>query len=367
MMLNGSQKALRPRIRDSVLVFSRGDILQFFCTMELRVKEFNVPDFVTELIPLLDGTRTVAELEFAMQSSHGYSSEVLADVLGVLSEERLLDRAVPSSITSHRFTRQEQLFEEFIASYPQLPDSPQVLQDRLAQARVVIVGMGGAGSWVLQPLVAAGVGRFDILDPDVVDVTNLNRQVLFTEADLGKSKVNAAAGKALMINTAVQIKAHRQRVESPDDLSTALSSADLIVNCADEPSVVAASDTVAAAAQRAGVAHLVGGAYGGNLGVLGISVIPGQTVCWECVRAETVNDHGRAEMVALKGRTRSGGSLAPVSGIVGNFIAWEALRILLGLPLGLSNQVRELDIMTLEWRVRPVSARPSCTNCSHLA
>lgn len=216
-------------------------------------------------------------------------------------------------------------------------------------------------------LVAAGVGEVDIIDPDVVSITNLNRQVVFEEAEVGSRKVTAATERMSARNSDVTIHPHRLRVESIHDLDPFVEGADLVINCADEPSVAVMSDLVAEAAHSKGVTHLVGGGYGGNLGIPGTSVVPGSSVCWRCVRSDTENDHGRAETIAIKGRTREGGSIAPVAGLVGNLVAWEAIKLLLGLPASLSNKVRELNIMTLDWRVRDVPARSDCSRCGNIA
>lgn len=260
------------RLRDSVLVFNRDCRMQFICTMELRVLEFDVSPFVIELIPLLDGSNSVERIESILEGSAGFSRTSLENVLAIMEAERLLD-LYPRQEHSEasRFERQERLLHEFASTFS-LANSPTRLQEKLRTSKVVVVGVGGTGTWLLQSLVAAGIGRVD-----------------------------------------------------------------------------------------ARVPHIVGGAYGGNLGVPGTSIIPGHTVCWQCIRSQTMNDHNRAGFLPLKGRTRSGGSTAAISGLVANLAAWEAMRILLGLPLALSGQVRELDLFTLEWRVRKLRCLPDCS------
>lgn len=360
-------QSVNPRVRDSVLVFERQGKLQFVCTMDLRVKEFDAPSFVFRMIPMLDGSKTEEELLRSLQETEVVTPEVFSEVLTILREELLLDRAVPDMGAEDRYSRQRLLFEEFIASFPELPAAASDLQARLSSARVVIVGVGGAGSWVLQSLVAAGVGQIDIVDPDVVALTNLNRQVLFEEHEVGRSKVDLASTRLKTSNPSVDVRPHRLKVESVETLEPLLRDADLVINCADEPSVAVMSDVVAEAARGAEIAHIVGGGYGGNLGIPGTSVVPEVTICWACVRAATEDDHGRSETTTLKGRTRAGGSLAPIAGMIGNIVAWETLKILLGLPLALSNQVRELDLMTLDWRIREILPQPHCPNCGQFS
>ncbi|GAA3311585.1 HesA/MoeB/ThiF family protein [Arthrobacter ramosus] len=358
----GAKRGFRPlRLRDSVLVFNRDCRMQFICTMELRVLEYDVSPFVIELIPLLDGSNSVERIESILEGSAGFTRTSLENVLAIMEAERLLDLyPQPDHSGEDRFERQERLFQEFASTFA-LANSPSQLQEKLRTSKVVVVGVGGTGTWLLQSLVAAGIGRIEIFDPDIVELTNLNRQVLYQPGDLGLAKVDAAADRFRSINENLQIITNRRRVVAAADLESALGDASLVVGCADEPDVLVISDVIAEAATEARVPHIVGGAYGGNLGVPGISIIPGQTVCWQCIRSQTMNDHNRSDFLPLKGRARSGGSTAAISGLVANLTAWEAMRILLGLPLALSGQVRELDLFTLDWRVRKLARLPDCS------
>ncbi|BAS17054.1 adenylyltransferase and sulfurtransferase MOCS3-2 [Arthrobacter sp. Hiyo8] len=349
------------RLRDSVLVFNRDCRMQFICTMELRVLEFDVSPFVIELIPLLDGSNSIERIESILEGSAGFSCKSLENVLAIMETERLFDTyPQPEHPSANKFERQERLFQEFASTFS-LTNSPTQLQEKLRTSKVVVVGVGGTGTWLLQSLVAAGIGRIEIFDPDIVELTNLNRQILFQPGDLGLAKVDVAAERFTSIDENLQVTANRRRVVAAADLESALRDASLVVGCADEPDVVVLSDIIAEAATEARVPHIVGGAYGGNLGVPGTSIIPGQTVCWQCIRSQTMNDHNRADFLPLKGRTRSGGSIAAISGLVANLAAWEAMKILLGLPLALSGQVRELDLFTLDWRVRKLARLPDCS------
>lgn len=355
---------LRPRLRDSVLVFSRDDLLQFVGLADLRVLEFRVQPFVHGLVLMLDGTWTRAEIVNDVCTRFEVTADDVGAVLEVLAAERLLLRSAPDPTPhDYRFERQERFFDELIASHDELPPSARSLQRRLETATVVVLGVGGAGGWVAQALAAAGIGRLDLVDPDTVAATNLNRQVLYSMGDLGREKVEVAAEQLRRLNPDLEVRALRQRINTSEDVRLLLPDVDLIVSCADEPSVYEVSDLVAQAAQAAGTPHIVGGAYGANLGVPGISVVPGVTTCWACARADAQDDNRRSSMTPVLGRRRTAGTIAPIAGLVGNLIAWEAMRMLLGMPLGLAGTVRELDVMTLEWRTRKILPRSECPDC----
>ncbi|WP_309134841.1 ThiF family adenylyltransferase [Cellulomonas sp.] len=353
----------RPQVRDSVVVLTDGRRVQFRCLMELRVKEFTVPPFVVDLIPRLDGTRTVPELAAELAGSDGFTPGRLDDVLRTLRDEGLLRRAEVCA-GDDRHERQRRFLAELIDVHDELPTSAAQLQARLTGATVAVVGVGGAGSWLLHSLALAGVGRLVLVDPDRVEVTNLNRQMLYGDGDVGAAKVDAAAAALRRVAPGVEVVGHPVHVERPGDLAPLVEGADLLVCCADRPSVSLASDLVATVAHATGTPHVVGGAYGANLGVPGTSVIPGRTVCWACVRQATADDHGTRALRPLKGRGAGSGSIGAVTAFVAAVMAWESLRLLLGVPPALADQVRELDVMTLEWRVRPVQGRPGCATCA---
>ena len=113
-----------------------------------------------------------------------------------------------------------------------IPEVGLAGQERLARARVLVIGAGGLGAPVLQYLVAAGVGRVGIVDDDVVDVTNLQRQVVFATADIGLPKAQVAAERMRALNPAVALDAFPVRFEASNarDLVRAY---DVIVDATD--------------------------------------------------------------------------------------------------------------------------------------
>src|SRR6185312_14755900 len=103
-------------------------------------------------------------------------------------------------------------------------------QAKFAAAHALIVGVGGLGAPVAQFLAAAGVGRVTLCDPDTVDLTNLQRQILYATADVGRPKVEAAAGRLSAINPEVALDLVRDRVEG-ESLAALVRAADVVVDC----------------------------------------------------------------------------------------------------------------------------------------
>lgn len=352
-----------PKIRDSVLVYHKDGVAQFVSLSDLWVKEFTVGPHVLDLIRLLDGSRDPGTVKELLTKRHAIASTEVDELLDVLEGERLLDPS-PVPDAEDRWHRQTLFLHELGLSTG--CGTGASIHSLIRSGRVVLLGVGGAGSWVLQSLLGAGVRRILLVDPDTVAPSNLNRQVLFHESDVGSAKVDALAHRASQINSEVQIATLRASIASPDDLSGLVQDADLVINCADKPTVAAMSTLVSQACLPVGVNHIVGGAYGANLGVPGLSVLPGRTPCWGCATATAEASHGRSDHELVKAGAPTVGNIAPVTGLVGNLIAWEALRLLGGLPPALAGRLREFDIRSLEWRDTPVQPRADCPFCASL-
>lgn len=219
-------------------------------------------------------------------------------------------------------------------------------QQKLKAARVLIVGAGGLGSPAALYLAAAGVGTLRIVDPDVVDRSNLQRQVLFDEADIGRPKVEAAAGHLAALNPHVIV----EPVHAAFDARTG---AELVVGC---DLVLDGTDDFEtrfagnAACVAAGV-PLVSGAIGRWTGQVG--VFTGRP-CYRCLVPEVPPD---AETCAVVGVV---GALA---GVVGSMMALEAVKLLTGAGEALAGRLLIYDALAAETRTVRLAADPECDVC----
>lgn len=204
----------RPVLRDSVLVYRDGEhLLRFVLTSSATVKEFLVDETTMRLVPLLDGSRTVEDLERAVSDTPGYLPEQLTDSLAVLHSEALLrelplhdDRSDFSPAQLHRYDRQLHLFADLVEERQTGGfDSALDMQRRLRDATVVVIGAGGTGTWVLTALAAAGVGTLRVCDHDRVETSHLTRQALYATADVGRPKLEVAAERLAALNPDVTV------------------------------------------------------------------------------------------------------------------------------------------------------------------
>ncbi|MCC7266343.1 MAG: molybdopterin-synthase adenylyltransferase MoeB [Caulobacteraceae bacterium] len=220
-------------------------------------------------------------------------------------------------------------------------------QQKLKAARVLIVGAGGLGSPAALYLAAAGVGTLRIVDPDAVDRSNLQRQVLFDEADIGRPKVEAAAAHLAALNPHVAVEpAHA--AFAADTGANLVAGCDLVLDGTDDFDTRFA---VNAACAAAGV-PLVSGAIGRWTGQVG--VFAGRP-CYRCLVPEVPPD---AETCAVVGVV---GALA---GVIGSLMAVEAVKLLTGAGEALAGRLLIYDALAGETRTVRLAADPGCEVCA---
>jgi len=224
-------------------------------------------------------------------------------------------------------------------------------QQKFAAAHVVLVGMGGLGTPAAQFLAAAGVGTLTLCDADYVDLTNLQRQILYATPDVGKAKVDAAAARIAAINPEVKVRRVPARV-GPAELGPLAADADVVLDCSDNFSTRHAVNRACVAAAT----PLVSGAairFDGQVAVFDVRD-PGAP-CYHCLFGE---GEALEEM-----RCATMGVFAPLVGIVGATQAGEALKLIAGAGASLAGRLLLLDALTMQWRELRVPRDPACPVC----
>lgn len=219
-------------------------------------------------------------------------------------------------------------------------------QQKLKAARVLIVGAGGLGAPAALYLAAAGVGTIGIADADTVSLSNLQRQVLYAEADVGQSKVEAAVRHLAALNPNVAVVPHPVWLDEANAREI-VAGYDLVLDGTDDFSTrFAVSDACLAEGKV-----LVSGALGRWTGQVG--VFHGQP-CYRCLVPEIPPD---AETCALVGVV---GALA---GVIGSMMALEAVKVIAGAGRPLSGRLLIYDALAAETRTVRIGADPECPAC----
>lgn len=231
-------------------------------------------------------------------------------------------------------------------------------QQKLAASRVLVLGMGGLGSPVATYLAGAGVGKLVLVDPDVVEISNLHRQFLHSTHTLGELKVESARQALSASNPDVELITFSERLDETA-LAEQISLADVVVDGTD-------NFATRVMVNKACVAMRTPLVYGAVVGLEGqASVFRGDrddSPCYNCLYADL--DKARSEDQQSSFENCSGqGVLGPVAGIIGCIQATEAIKVLLELGDSLQGRLLLLDARSMNFRSFVLRRNPECSVC----
>lgn len=219
-------------------------------------------------------------------------------------------------------------------------------QQRLKAARVLLVGAGGLGSPAALYLAAAGVGTIAIVDPDQVSLSNLQRQVLYGDADIGEDKVEAASRRLAGLNPHITVITHRVAIDAANAQGL-IADYDLVLDgCDNFPTRFAVSDACVALGKP-----LVSGALGRWTGQIG--VFAGKP-CYRCLVPETPPDAETCSAVGVVGA---------LGGVIGSMMALEVIKLLAGAGEPLTGRMLIYDGLAGETRTVRIGPDPECPSC----
>jgi len=316
------------------------------------------PDTV-EVVSLMDGSRNLEQIHASLNGRVGLPQ--IEQLAAKMAELRLIRDASRGRRQSQegRYVRQTSFFADFT-------DDPAGAQERLRAATVAIVGLGTIGGAIAVHLARAGVGRIRACDTDTISDSNLPRNAVYTNADVGQDKVEVAASRLREVSPELAFEGKRLDVRSATDVEGLAAGSDLVINCADQPSVAQTSEWTGQAAMALGLPHILAGGYRTHLGFVGPTVLPGRSACWKCFEM----DYHQNDPFAVNGwkplaaGRPTGGSLGPLGAVVAGIHAWEAIRILTGiLPPAMTNRKGEIDFVDMSVSYHAVDRNPDCPVC----
>ncbi len=234
-----------------------------------------------------------------------------------------------------------------------LPQIDIAGQQKLIDAKILIVGAGGLGSPASMYLAAAGVGVISLYDDDQVDLSNLQRQIAHDTADIGLDKVISTRQTLEKINPEVKVLARTQRLTGAE-LRQEVGKADVVLDCSDNFATRFAINQ-ACVEQRT---PLVSGAairFEGQISVF----TPGrnQSPCYNCLYQSDVEE--------LQNCARNG-VVAPITGIIGSMQALETIKLLTGVGDLLTGRLLMLDGLSMEWRTMRLKKNSNCPTCGDI-
>jgi len=220
-------------------------------------------------------------------------------------------------------------------------------QEKLKRAKVVIAGTGGLGSPASIYLAAAGVGMIRIVDHDRVEISNLNRQVLHGDEDIGRRKVISATEKLKKLNRGVEIEAIEETITEAN-ISQLVAGFDLIVDAMDN---LPTRYLLNKAALEMNIPFFHGAVYGFEGRAM--TIIPGKTACLRCVY-RGITPQEKFPVIGV----------APA--VIGCIQATEVIKYIVGIGELLTDRLLTYDGLNLKFTEFKVKRDPNCEHCGHL-
>ncbi|MET1027520.1 MAG: molybdopterin-synthase adenylyltransferase MoeB [Dongiaceae bacterium] len=229
-------------------------------------------------------------------------------------------------------------------------------QLKLLQAKVLLIGAGGLGAPMALYLAAAGIGTIGLIDDDTVDLSNLQRQVIHSNADIGRPKVESAADGIRRINPEIKVIAHQERLDAKNGAAL-IAGYDIIADGSDNfrtryllnDLCIAGKKTLVSAAMLRFDGQL--STFKAHLG--------GPHPCYRCI----FPDEPPADLIP---RCETAGILGALAGVMGSLQATEVLKEVLGLGESLSGQLLIYDALGTTFRKIRAKRREGCASCGHV-
>jgi len=249
------------------------------------------------------------------------------------------------------------LGQDFIERYSRTWRLPQVGidgQKKLEKSHIVLIGAGGLGSPAAFYLTAAGIGNITIIDNDLVDKSNLQRQILHTETSIGTPKVDSAASTMHALNPRVKIRTQQARLND-DNVRSIIADADVVIDGSDnfptryllnDACVELAKPLVYAAVQR----------FSGQLSVFDAGRQRGLVPCYRCLFPEAPNGEDAPNCAEA-------GVLGVLPGVMGLLQATEAIKIILGIGQTLTGRLLQFDALAMRFSEIRIPVDNECMCC----
>jgi len=351
----------RPRIKRTTeeIETPEGDIylLRPSAENDIRIEKPDAEE--KRLLAAVNGERTLEQLQAE------FGAEEVDDLIRQLQELEVVEDAADDerieSAELERFDRQLRYFSD-IGSM-QTP-TPSECQERLREAKVAVLGVGGLGGWSALALACTGIGEMWLIDGDRVEISNLNRQVLYSEADIGLLKVECAASRLRAFNSGVKITTEARRLESEEEIAEFVAGSDIVIDAADWP----AHDIERwcnSACFEAEIPYITMSHFP-PVARVGPLYIPGKTGCYVCQEIGFRREYPLFDVAIEQRRAQPSpaATLGPACGLIGGQVAMETMHLLTGLAEPATKGAAYIyDLRTMEVKREAVTPEPECPIC----
>ena len=354
---------LRPRIKRTTEPIGSPDgdvyLMRPSAGSDIRIENPDTEE--RQLLEALDGEHTLEQLQ------QRFGEEAVGDLISQLQELEVVEDAADDDLLPAaelaRFDRQLRYFSDI--GPPGL--TPSECQRRLREAKVAVLGVGGLGGSAAYWLACCGIGEMWLIDGDRVEVSNLNRQILYSEADIGLPKVEAAAARLRAFNSGMRVTSTARRLESQVEIADFIAGADVVIDAADWP----AHDIERwcnSACFEAGIPYITMSNFP-PVARVGPLYVPGRTGCFACQETAYRRQYPLFDVAVEQRRAQPSpaATLGPACGMIGGQVGLDVMHLLTGLAepstLGVSHIY---DLRTMEVEREAVVPEPDCPVCGHL-
>ncbi len=354
---------IRPRIKRTTekIAVPNGDLLLLRPSMgggDICIEQSSEED--RQLLDAIDGNLRRGELE------ERFGEEAVDDLLVQLEELSLLedaadDNLVPEEVT-RRFDRQLRYFSDISTGPP-----PSQCQTQLEDARIVILGVGGLGGCSALSLAGCGIGEMLLIDGDRVEESNLNRQYLYTEADIGKLKVDAAVERLGAFNSRIHLETLPETLEGEEAIAEVIEGYDLVVDSADWP-IHEVEHWINGACFAAEIPYIATSHFP-PVARVGPFFIPGVTGCYECQLTGLRRTYPLLDTVIEQRRARQtrNATMGPACNLIGGHVGLDVMHHLTGLRTPSTQGVAHIyDLCTMDVTREAITPEADCPVCGHL-
>jgi len=362
-----SQNSL-PNLKPSIRIRKTKDNALVFLSTPREYIKIPDPDKIYEkLINVIDGCHTIPVItELVNQDGISIEADKVLEHLNLLYQNLIIEDNHYSVETSQfpddwleRYQRQFIFFQAFA---PNGKAFAVRIQKQLYRKHVVILGVGGVGSQVLYGLNAVGIGKITLVDFDTVELSNLNRQSMYNESDLGSNKIKALQKSLPQMNSKIDFRYYNQKMASLDDIKKVSADADLIINCADSP-LDKIYEWVNQTAFENNIPTLFTIGATKNYIRCGPLVNPGTTACFQCsMNNDKFMDHDL--MTNTINEQAVSGAFAPYILVLGGIMVLEVLKHLTDFQkCQLYNRILLFNPLTYTISFKEFTAQDNCPFC----
>lgn len=311
------------------------------------------------LLGALDGSQSTLQLE------RRFGAREVEQTISQMQDVGLIEDAADDDQISApdlaRFDRQLRYFSDVDNDGL----TPSECQRRLRESSVAVLGVGGLGGRAALELACCGVGELRLIDGDRVEVSNLNRQIQYAEAEVGHLKVEITAARIRAFNSAIRVSATARRLESEADLADFVAGVDLVIDAADWPAheieFWCNSACFAAGIPYISMSHFP------PIARIGPLYVPGRTGCFACQDIRYRREYPLYDIAIQQRRAKPSpaATLGPACGLTGGLVGMEAMHFLTGLTepatLGVAHTY---DLRTMDVEREPVIPEAACPVCA---